>query len=250
MRTPLTVVIPTLNEAGQIAECVRHLDWASEVIVVDAASTDGTVELARAAGARVLNGAPNRIATQRNAGIAAASHEWVFALDADERIGPDLARELERVVAVPTHDAYAVRRRNVYLGKTMTHAGWGTDWVVRLFTRDRRYVERRVHEGLEPVGRLGRLAVPLEHVPYRDLTHHLQKLGRYAAWAAADLAERGHRARLLDLLLRPPAQFVRMYVLQLGLLDGWRGAVLCGLAGVSVFLKYARLWELHRRGHA
>ena len=250
-RTPVSIVIPTRNEALQIGECVRGLAWAGEVIVVDGASADGTAESARAAGARVLNGARagtggQTIAAQRNAGIAAAAHEWVFALDADERIGPELAAELAATVAAPAHEAYAVRRRNVFFGRTVTRAGWGEDWVVRLFRRERRFVERRVHEGLEPVADVGRLGAPLAHVPYRDLSHYLQKLDRYATWAAEDLAARGRRPRLSDLLFRPPARFARMYLLQLGVLDGWRGAVLCGLAAVSVFLKYARLWERSR----
>jgi glycosyltransferase involved in cell wall biosynthesis len=245
-RAPITVVIPTRNEATQISECVRHIAWAAEVIVVDGSSTDGTAALAQAAGAAVIARDGPTIAAQRNAGIAAASHPWVFALDADERIGPDLAAELSRVVAAPAHQAYAVRRRNVYLGKTITRAGWGRDWVVRLFQRDRRFVERRVHEGLEPVADVGRLAAPLEHVPFRDLAHHLSKADRYSQWAAADLAEQGGRARITDLVLRPPARFVRMYVLQLGILDGWRGAVLSGFGAMTVFLKYARLWERSR----
>jgi len=243
---PLTVVIPTRNEATQIAECVRHVAWAAEVIVVDGSSTDETAALARAAGAAVLARDGATIAAQRNAGIAAASHEWVFALDADERIGPELAGELARVVAAPAHQAYAVRRRNVYLGKTITRAGWGRDWVVRLFRRELRFIERRVHEGLESVADVGRLAAPLEHVPFRDLTHHLSKADRYSMWAAADLADQGRHARIADVVLRPPARFLRMYVLQLGLLDGWRGAMLAGFGAMTVFLKYARLWERSR----
>ncbi len=216
MPVPLTVVIPTLNEASQIAECVRGLTWADEVLVADGGSIDGTAERARTAGARVLSGDWATIAAQRNA-------------------------------AAPAHDAYAARRRNVYLGRTITHAGWGSDWVVRVFRRTSRFVERRVHEALERQRDVGRLRAPLEHVPYRDLAHHLEKLERYAEWAARDLADRGRRARVTDLVLRPPARFVRMYVLQLGLLDGWRGALLCGFAALSVFLKYARLYELRQR---
>src|SRR6266702_4691264 len=218
---PITIVIPTRDEAAQIAECVRQLAWAGEVMVVDGGSTDDTAALARAVGASVIECDGRTIAGQRNLGIAAASHEWVFALDADERIGPELAAELARVVAPPAppgmaHQAYAVRRRNVYLGKPITRAGWGRDWVVRLFRRDRRYVERRVHEGLEPVADVGRLA------------------------------DQGRRARIADLLIRPPARFVRMYLLQLGLLEGWRGALLSGFGAMTVFLKYARLWERAR----
>lgn len=251
---PVTIVIPTLNEAAQIADCVRHVAWADEVIVADAGSADGTADRARAAGARVLIGSWPTIAAQRNAAIAAATREWVFALDADERIGSDLALEIARVVGGGGpdggHEAYAVRRRNIYLGRPITRAGWGSDWVNRLFRCQRRFVERRVHEALEPVADVGRLAAPLEHVPYRSLAHHLEKLGRYAAWAARDLADSGRRPRISDLVVRPPVRFFRMYVLQLGVLEGWHGAVLCGLAAVSVFLKYARLWELSRRNDA
>jgi (heptosyl)LPS beta-1,4-glucosyltransferase len=126
------------------------------------------------------------------------------------------------------------------------HSGWGSDWVVRLFRKNRRFTERKLHEALEPVSDVGRLTTPLDHVPYRDLSHYLQKLDLYSGWAAEQLAARGRRPRMSDVLLRPPARFVRMYLLQLGVLDGWRGAVLCGLAAASVFLKYARLWERSR----
>ena len=247
MPAPITVVIPTLNEGDQIAECVQHLAWADEVIVADGGSTDATVATARAAGATVLDVPGQTIAAQRNTAIGQARNTWVFALDADERIGPRLAEELARVARQPAHEAYAVRRRNVYLGRVMTHAGWGNSWAVRYFRRERRFVERRVHEGLEPVGDVGRLAEPLEHTPYRDLAHHVRKLVQYAEWGARDLRDAGRRARLTDVLVRPPWQAFRTYVVQLGVLDGWRGVVLCGLAGVSVFLKYARLWDLQRR---
>ncbi len=247
MPAPLTVVIPTRNEAGQIGACVRHLAWADEVLVADGGSTDGTVDEARAAGATVLAVPDVTIAAQRNAAIERARNHWVLALDADERVGPELARELERLVdGTDGHAAYAVRRNNVYLGRRMRHAGWGDSWAVRVFQRDRRFVEKRVHEGLEPVADVGRLTHPLEHTPYRDLAHHVRKLVLYAEWGALDMRDAGRRARVRDLVLRPPWQFFRTYVLQLGVLEGWRGLVLCGLAGVNVFLKYARLWDLQR----
>ena len=247
MPAPLTVVIPTRNEAGQIGACVRHPAGADAVLVPDGGSTDGTADEARAAGATVLAVPDVTIAAQRNAAIGRARNQWVLALDADERVGPDLARELERLLdGTGGHAAYAVRRNNVYLGRRMRHAGWGDSWAVRVFQRDRRFVEKRVHEGLEPVADVGRLTHPLEHTPYRDLAHHVRKLVLYAEWGALDMRDAGRRARVRDLVLRPPWQFFRTYVLQLGVLEGWRGLVLCGLAGVNVFLKYARLWDLQR----
>jgi len=251
MPGPITVVIPTLNEAEQIAQCVGQLAWADEVLVADGGSSDATVERARAAGATVLEVPGITIAGQRNAAIARARNRWVFALDADERIGPELSRELTQLAldgkGGARHEAYAVRRNNVYLGRVMRYAGWGDAWAVRFFQRERRFVEKRVHEGLERLPNVGRLANPLEHTPYRDLAHHVRKLVQYAEWGAADLKDGGRRTRVGDLVLRPGWQFFRSYVLQLGALEGWRGLVLCGLAGVSVFLKYARLWDLERR---
>jgi glycosyltransferase involved in cell wall biosynthesis len=246
MRAPITAVIPTLNEAGQISECIRHLSWVDDLIVADGGSVDGTQQLARAAGARVLEKTGPTIAAQRNAAIAAARHPWILAIDADERVGPDLAGEIAAAVAQPAHETYAIRRRNVYLGRVISHSGWGRDWVIRLFQRHERFIERRVHESLQPQHDVGRFVAALDHVPYRTVSHHIEKLDRYATWAARDLADQGRRAGLTDLLLRPPARFFRMYVLQGGVLDGWRGAVMCGLTAVNVFLKYARLWELEK----
>jgi glycosyltransferase involved in cell wall biosynthesis len=245
--TPVTAVIPTLNEANQIADCVRTVTWADEVIVADGGSSDETPRAAAAAGAKVLQGPWRTIAAQRNAAIAAARNSWVLAVDADERVGPDLAEEIGATVRAPAHGAYAVRRANRYAGRMIRFGGWGDDWVVRLFPRDRRFVERRVHEHLEQCDDVGKLRAPLLHTPYRDLSHYLEKLDRYATWGAEELAERGRRAHLADVLLRPPARFFLMYVVRLGLLDGWRGAVLSGLAAVSVFLKYVRLWELQQK---
>ena len=247
MRAPLTVVIPTLNEAGQIGECVRALAWADDVIVADASSTDGTAELARAAGARVLAGVPPGIADQRNAGIAAARHPWVLALDADERVGPALAAELAAVVAAPRHDAYRVKRRNIFHGHVLRRGHWGRDWVVRLFRRDRRFGGKTAHPGLQGVADVGALHEELDHSPYRDLRHHLEKLTAYSRMGAADLAARGRRARWSDLTLRPALRFLRDYVLHGSVLDGRLGAIHAGTSAAGVFLKYAFLWEENAR---
>lgn len=248
VKTPLTVVIPTLNEASQIGDCVRGLSWAGEVIVVDAGSPDGTAGAAEAAGARVLNGVAE-IAAQRNAGIAAANNEWVFALDADERIGPELAGELARVVAAPAHEAYRVKRRNFFHGHELKRGHWGRDWVVRLFRRDRRFGGKAAYPGLEiPEGAQGALTHELDHTPYRDLRHHIDKLIAWAKLSADDLAARGRRASWTDLAFRPAFRFWRDYILQGSIFDGRLGVIHAGMSAASVFFKYAFLWEQQRRG--
>ncbi len=246
-RAPLTVVIPTLNEATQIAECVRALTWPADVIVVDASSTDETVAAARAAGATVIAGAAPGIAAQRNAGIAAARTEWVLALDADERISEPLARELAATVAAPRHDAYRVKRRNRFHGQVMRRGHWGRDWVVRLFKRDARFGGSTAHPGLQGVADVGWLTEEMDHTPYRDLAHHLDKLVAYSRMGAADLAAAGRRARWTDLALRPGLRFWRDYLLQGGVLDGRLGVIHAAFSAVGVLLKYAFLWELEAK---
>ena len=245
---PITVIIPTLNEADQIGALVSSLSWAGEIIVADGGSTDGTVDLARKAGAKVLESTGPTIAAQRNAAIGQASNQWVLAVDSDERVSDELKAELSRVVMAPAHPAYRIRRRNYYLGRELTRGHWGRDWVTRLFTRERRYVERRVHEHLEKIPNPGLLAGTLVHAPYRDLADQLEKMERYARWGAQDLFDQGERASAWDLAGRPLGRFLRAYLLQGNILDGKFGLTTSMLGAYGNFLKYAHLWALERKG--
>lgn len=244
---PVTVVVPALNEAATIGDCVAHVaDWAAGVIVVDGGSDDGTPALARAAGAVVLEGRWPSIAAQRNAGIAAAPTAWVFALDADERVPSALREEIALAMAAPARGAWRVRRRNLHFGREMRRGHWGRDWVVRLFPRERRFLDVKVHEALEPVADVGTLRAPLDHVPYRDLAHQLDKMNRYARWGAEELYARGRRAGPVDLLGRPVGRFLRAYFLSGHVRDGTYGLLASMLGATGVFLKYAHLWALGR----
>lgn len=240
---PLTVVMPTLNEAAQIGAAIADLSWADEVIVVDGGSTDDTVALAEAAGARVLRAAGETIAGQRNLGIAGASNHWILALDADERVTLELQAEIGTVVcgSGPTHAAYRMQFRNYYLGRELRHGKWARDWHVRLFTRERRYRVQRVHERLEPIGDIGTLSGKVLHHPYRDIVHHVAKIVTYARWGADDLARRGDVPGPTHVVLRPAWRFFRDYVVLSGWRDGLAGFIAAVLSAFAVFLKYALL---------
>jgi glycosyltransferase involved in cell wall biosynthesis len=245
----LTVVIPTLNEAGQIADAVRQLCWAEAVIVVDGGSTDETGALAAGAGARVLTVCGQTIADQRNAGIAAARTEWVLALDADERVSPELRDELAAMFTRPGgpgHAAFRMKFRNYYLGQELRHGPWGRDWHIRLFTRERRYLCHRVHEHLEAIDDVGTLEGAIIHYPYRDIGHHVTKIVKYARWGADDLYAQGRRAGMWQLTARPAWRFCRDYMAYSGWRDGTVGFVAAALGAFAAFLKYAFLFSRSR----
>jgi glycosyltransferase involved in cell wall biosynthesis len=240
--------MPTLNEGFQISEAVTELGWVDEVIVVDGGSTDETARLAAAAGATVLVVTGQTIAAQRNAGIEAARHRWILAIDADERVSSQLRAEIGQVVVGrnSTHAAYRMKFRNHYLGRELRHGPWGRDWHVRLFTRERRYVCHRVHEHLEAIDDVGSLTGPIIHYPYRDLGHHVAKIVRYARWGADDLHARGRRAHVWQLAARPAWRFIRDYVVFSGWRDGSVGFVAAALSAFAAFLKYAFLFTRSR----
>jgi len=243
-RVAVSVIVPTLNEAAQIGDAVSALDWADEVIVIDGGSADNTVELAEAAGARAIIVAGQTIGAQRNAGIAAARNRWVLALDADERVTPQLRDEIGRVVngLNPTHAAYRMKFNNFYLGRELRHGPWGRDWHVRLFTNERRFATHRVHEALEPIEDVGALTGPVLHHPYRDVAHHVAKIVKYAKWGAEDMRARGRKAGLWELAMRPAWRFIRDYLVYSGWRDGSVGFIAAALSAFAAFLKYAFLF--------
>jgi len=242
-RIPVSVVIPTLNEAGQIERALESVRWADEVIVIDAGSTDGTPQIAKRLGAHVLTVTGVTIGGQRNAGIAEARNDWILALDADEEATPELRDSIADLCAgrSPAHRAFRIRSRNWHLGRELRHGPWGRDWKVRVFSRHERFSSARVHENLETLDDVGALSGALIHHPYRDLSHQIMKIAQYAKWAAADLRAKGRRGSVTAMLGRPTWRFIRDYVVLSGWRDGSAGFVVATVSAFSVFLKYALL---------
>ena len=235
--------------AGLLPDCLAGVPGAGEVLVVDTGSTDDTVEVARRSGARVETLPWTDFGLTREAAFKMATRPWIFWLDADERVPPGLWAAIGEAVGRPgAPDAFLLDRRANFLGRWMRGGGWGRDRVLRLFRADRwRMCASRVHEHVEVAGPPGHLTGELLHLTDPDRTHSLAKVDRYTSLAAEDLHERGRRARWSDLLLRPPATFVRMYLLKGGLVDGWEGFTLALLSAGYVYVKYAKLRELRNR---
>jgi len=246
MKVPLTIVVPARDEGERIAEFIHLHDWADEIIVADNGSSDDTAERARMAGAKVIDAGGRTIAGARNAGADAARHEWILALDADERVSTLLREELPRLLTAISASAYEVRRRNLYLGREQRRGSWGRDWIVRLYRREHRFIDTPVHEKLEPVADTGTLAGEIDHDPYRDLSHHMAKMDRYARWGAEQLWKEGKRATAFDLAVRPLWRFIKAYFLGLSILDGKFGLVTSMLGAQTAFMKYVHLWAMTR----
>lgn len=245
-RLPLSVVITTYNEEVNIADCLRSVLWADEILLVDSFSTDRTLEYAREFPIEILEREYFGSAAQKNWSLDKIQHDWVLILDADERVTEPLAREiLQLLIEGPNAKGYYIRRQNIVLGKAIRHSGWSTDKVIRLFDKAHgRYPNRRVHADLDIEPPTPTLRNPLDHYTYRSVQQYFEKFLNYAEWGAAQGYREGKKAGFLEIGGRPSWRFFRTYFLQGGFLDGLHGLVVCGLQAFGVFLKYAWLWEL------
>lgn len=242
----ISVIITTRNEAANLPRCLESVRGFTEIIVVDSFSGDETVEIARRAHATVFQRPYHSPPDQKNWAVARAHHNWVLVLDADEWLDDALRAEID-ALSPGDRVGFWIFRRSEYLGRPIRGCGWQRDKVLRLYDRRHgHYREARVHEEVEVDGPVGRLRARLGHRPYRDVSHHIEKIDDYTARGARQAVERGLHAPWLYLLFHPPFRFLRMYVLQLGIRDGYPGLVLCLLSSAGVFLKYARAWELKR----
>jgi (heptosyl)LPS beta-1,4-glucosyltransferase len=244
----ITAIVLTRNEEANIAECLRTLQWADELLVLDSFSDDATVEIARTMGAEVQQRQFYNYALQRNAALRLAGQEWVFFVDADERATEELADEIRHVVRDQSFDGWWVPRKNYIFGRWIRHAGWYPDYQLRLLRRGRaRYDERReVHELVELDGEAGHLQNPLIHYNYDTVREFCDKQDRYTEYEVRMLFESGQRARPWNLVLQPLRQFRWRYVSLRGYRDGWHGLLLSCLMAYYELVRYWRLWRLQR----
>lgn len=239
----LSVVVVTLNEESNIGDCLETVSWADEIVVVDCHSQDRTREIARKYTHKIYTTEAKGFGQLKNHAISKATCDWVLSLDADERVTPELAREIGKTIAKPSFEGYAISRKAYFLGRWMRHGGWYPGYVVRLFQREGgMFSNDLVHESLIMNGKVGRLKEDLLHYTDPNLSHYMEKLERYTSLAAEELSRRGSLFRLRH-LLHPPLFFLKMYFLRAGFLDGIHGLILSLLSGFHVLLKYAKLWE-------
>ena len=242
---PVTATVITFNEAANIRAALESLSWADEIVVVDSQSTDGTPDLARQFTHKVIVRPWPGYSAQKNFAAGEATHDWIFSLDADERVTPELAAEIAGVLGEPRAVGYRVPRVTFHLGRWIRSTDWYPDYQLRLYDRRRaRWAGSYVHESVQADGAVSDLRGELLHYAYRDLAHHFQTMDRYTTLAARQMFEEGRRAGWVDLAVHPPAAFLRNYVLRGGFRDGVPGLIVSAMNARYVGLKFAKLWEL------
>jgi (heptosyl)LPS beta-1,4-glucosyltransferase len=243
---PISGVVIACNEADRIARCVQSLRAiCSEVIVLDSGSTDDTVAVARASGARVEHQDWLGFAAQKNAAIARTTQPWVMLLDADEWLGEGADQRLQALFAdgtVERADVWTLDRRTHFLGHALEHGGWGREAVMRLFRGGLRYLPAEVHEALDLSGhRIARTRIRIEHATARSLDEYRAKLDRYASLWAQQKCASGRRVGSLAGGIHATAYWLKNYLLRGGFLDGAAGWRYHACHADYVRAKYARL---------
>jgi glycosyltransferase involved in cell wall biosynthesis len=249
----ISATIITFNEQSNIKAACESVAWADEVVVVDSNSTDQTRELAEACGARVITNAWPGFGAQKQFAVEQAKHEWIFSLDADERVSDELRNSIQSLRSANESDladGYEIARRTYYQQRWIRGGGWYPDRQLRLFKKSKgRWKERHIHESvmMNPGARVGKLAGDLLHYTSQNAAHHHRMIGeRYAPLAALQMFEDGRRTSVLGVASAGPAAFIRSLILKGGLRDGFAGFTIASFAAHHAFLKHLMLWEKQR----
>ena len=249
----LSVVVIAKNEAQNIQDCLESAQWADERVLVDAESSDQTVEIVRAMHppVHVFSRPWPGFGPQKNFGIAQTSSDWILILDADERVTPDLQHEIQELLHRPDSDtvAYRVPRRNFLWGHWIHYGGLYPDYQIRLFQKSTAsYNDVPIHENLIVKGAIGTLRHPLDHFSERRIEDHFRKMDAYTTLAAKGKWETCSSVSWYHLLLNPLVTLCKVFLLKQGVRDGVPGLINSLFSSMYTFLKYAKLWEMSRDG--
>jgi glycosyltransferase involved in cell wall biosynthesis len=244
----ISATIITCNEETNIAEALKALAWVDETVVVDSGSMDGTLDVCRRYTDKVFHRDWTGYVDQKNYAVERASHDWILSLDADERPSPELVAEIEVLRRSGLHYAgYRLPRLTFFMGRWIRHGDWYPDYQLRLFDRRKgRWQGGRVHESVRLEGSHGILKGEIYHYTYRSLSDYLRRLEVYSSLAAEDFRQRGRHSSALQLLGNPPVTFLKGYLLKGGFLDGVPGLMAAVMGAISVYFKYAKLYELQQ----
>lgn len=242
----LSVILITRNEAANLHDCLRSVAFADEIIVVDSGSTDDTVAIAKETGAKVYEHDWPGFGPQKNRALDYATSDWVFSIDADERVTPELRAELEQAMRGGKADGYFCPRLSQFCGTYIHHSGWYPDYVLRLFRRGKgRFSDSLVHERVLLEGSSVRLKNPLLHYSYLTMDDVERKVEHYSTAAAQQMFQKGKRTTLAGAAASAGWAFLRTYLIRLGVLDGTAGWRIAVMNLRTTWLKYRKLAALN-----
>lgn len=244
----LAVLILTRNEEAHIEACIKSASFADEIVVIDSGSIDKTQAIAESMGAKFITHpmGEDGFAGQRNFALTQTTADWVFYLDADERIQEEAAREIRRIVSDDNPAVYQVERQNIVFGKMMHHGGHRPNFVYRLYPRTAIHWQGKVHEGIETDLPRKTLHNVLLHYTYTTWKQYFAKFNQYTSLAAQSMFERNKRVGKAGALGHAVFTFIRDYLLRGGFLDGFMGLTMSVMASVYTFVKYLKLINLYR----
>jgi len=245
--TTISAIIITKNEAHNIRECLESLHWVDEIVVVDSGSTDETIAICKEYTEHLFIANDwQGFGIQKNRALSHASKEWIFSIDADERVSSALKTEIEHTLKNAQHsDAFSIPRRSYYCGKAIHHSGWWPDYVLRLFKKDEAtFSNDTVHERVLSSGNIKKLKEPLIHYSYPSLDDVLHKMNHYSSlWAENN---KHKSSSPLKAVLRGFWAFLRTYIIRRGFLDGTEGFALAISNAEGTYYKYMKLYFLKR----
>lgn len=245
----LSVILIARNEAANIRACLESVAFADEIIVVDSGSRDDTVTIARAMGAKVYEHDWPGFGPQKNRALTYATGDWIFSIDADERVTPQLRAELEQAMREAQAEGYYCPRLSQFCGTFIHHSGWYPDYVLRLFKRGKgHFSDSLVHENVQLAGRSAKLKLPLLHYSYRDRADIERKVADYSDAAARQMHAAGKRTGPLRAGFSAGWAFLRTWVFRLGVLDGCAGWGIAVMNARTTWLKYRKLAAMNS-GH-
>lgn len=246
-KAPVSVTIITLNEEANIERCLQSVIWADEIVVVDSGSIDKTISICESYHCKIYSTEWEGFGKAKQKAVDYANNDWVLSIDADEELSLALQEEIVRIVNKEADNAgYRIRRWSYYLGRKISHGGWDRDWPLRLFSKKcGHFNEKLVHESVDVSGSIARIEYPMWHYTYPTISSHLLKMQRYAELFVAQNYQK-KTSSPIRAVMRGFFKFVKMYILQVGFLDGKEGFLLSYHSAWGVYLKHILLWEKKR----
>ncbi len=248
----ISAIIPTGNEEHNIVDAIKSVDFADEIIIVDSFSNDKTLELATPLVHTILQRKYVNSASQKNWAIPKAKHKWIFLLDADERVTKKLKKEITDILKSKSKlSGFWISRQNYFMGKKVRFSGWRGDKVIRLFKRDEcKYENKHVHSEIISNGKIGRLKQKIIHNTYISKEKYLEKLNQYAKWQAKDYKNKVKRISIYHTNIKPVFRFIKHYIIQLGILDGYIGFIISLYQAKAVKMRYYYLKKIQDENRA